>query len=66
LAAAQAAQSITERGLNALQSSRNSGTLPCGSASRISSTLIVWRVLSTTGRKHVVPGRLECCAFQPR
>ena len=44
----------------------NSGALPCGSDSRISSTLMYWRVLSTTGRKHVVPGALECWAFQPR
>jgi hypothetical protein len=44
----------------------NSGAVPLGSESRISRTLMYWRVLSTTGRKHVVPGAFECWAFQPR
>src|SRR6185503_13228618 len=61
-----AAHSIAEPGLNGRQSSMNSGTLPLGSDRRISSTLMYCRVLSTTGRKHVEPGTLECWAFQPR
>ena len=44
----------------------NSGTLPCGSLNRISSTLMYWRVLSTTGRNWVVPGALVIWPFQPR
>src|ERR1700751_3011139 len=62
----QAAHSSAFDGRNGLQSSMNSGALPCGSDSRISSTLMYWRVVSTIGRKHVVPGAVECCAFQPR
>ena len=66
MAAAQAAHSIAFLGWKRLQSSTNSGALPCGSDRRISSTLMYWRVLSTTGRKQVVPGALEYWAFQPR
>ena len=65
-AAAHAAHSIAFVGLNGCQSSMNSGTLPSGSDSRISSTLMYWRVLSTTGRNCVVPGALEIWPFQPR
>src|ERR687888_1295701 len=61
-----AAHSSAELGLNGRQSSMNSGTLPLGSDNRISSTLMYWRVLSTTGRKHVVPGALVIWPFQPR
>jgi hypothetical protein len=44
----------------------NSGAFPVVSESRMSSTLMYWRVLSTIGRKHVDPGAFECWAFQPR
>ena len=53
-------------GRNGRQSSMNSGATPFGSDRRISSTLMYWRVLSTTGRKQVEPGTLLCWAFQPR
>ena len=66
LAAAQAAHSIAFFGRNGCQSSMNSGALPFGSLRRISSTLMYWRVLSTTGRNCVVPGALVIWPFQPR
>jgi hypothetical protein len=66
LDASLATHSTAPLGRNGRQSSMKSGTLPFGSDSRMSSTLMYCRVLSTTGRKQVEPGTLECWAFQPR
>ena len=57
-----AAHSSAPRGRNRCQSSTNNGAI--GSESRINSPLMYWRVTSTIGRKHVVPGTFENWPFQ--